>query len=329
MFAEAIESILNDHCAPNAVREIEAGGQGEALLAALKDSGFFGLLAREDDGGGGAGMTDFFPVVLLCGAHSVPLPLVQTMAARLLVTSQAGLPEGLIAFAPNAMRAADGSVRAERVSMGKRASHVIAGVDGSLLVLAAADAQITDTGVAGSMSATFHWPPSSGQPLPDATTDIDTFRALAALLHAGLMAGAMKRCFEMTLAYGNERVQFGKSIGKFQSIQHSLSVMAEHVAAGCMAAEAAFSSGEKGLPGIAACAAAKARTSEAAQLVATIAHAIHGAIGVTAEYDLQLSTRRLHEWRMAHGSESYWNRLLGGLVLRSGTPLISDFVRTI
>jgi len=106
-------------------------------------------------------------------------------------------------------------------------------------------------------------------------------------------------------------------------------VMAEHVAAGCMAAEAAFSSGEKGLPGIAACAAAKARTSEAAQLVATIAHAIHGAIGVTAEYDLQLSTRRLHEWRMAHGSESYWNRLLGGLVLRSGTPLISDFVRAI
>ena len=63
-------------------------------------------------------------------------------------------------------------------------------------------------------------------------------------------------------------------------------------------------------------------------LVSSTAHALHGAIGVTAEYDLQLLTRRLHEWRMAHGSEAYWNLVVGQSVLASDLPLV-DFVRTV
>lgn len=136
----------------------------------------------------------------------------------------------------------------------------------------------------------------------------------------------MKRVFDMTMGYANERVQFGKSIGKFQAIQHQLSVMAEHVAAASMAVEAAFNCDTR-LPTMAACAVAKARASEAAQLVASIAHAVHGAIGITEEYDLQLFTRRLHEWRMAHGSEAHWYRVLGRLFIQSEQPLAADFVR--
>lgn len=51
---------------------------------------------------------------------------------------------------------------------------------------------------------------------------------------------------------------------------------------------------------------AKARTSEEALEGAAIAHGIHDAIGFTAEFDLQLHTRRLHAWRQAAGSESRW-----------------------
>jgi alkylation response protein AidB-like acyl-CoA dehydrogenase len=71
---------------------------------------------------------------------------------------------------------------------------------------------------------------------------------------------------------------------------------------------------------------AKARASEAAVLVANTAHGLHGAIGVTEEYDLQLLTRRLHEWRMVHGSETYWNRLIGEQLLAANTTLC-EFVR--
>ena len=81
--------------------------------------------------------------------------------------------------------------------------------------------------------------------------------------------------------------------------------MAQHVAAAGIAAELAFS-GEGCVPARLAAAIAKARTSMAVPLVASTAHALHGAIGITEEYDLQLYTRRLHEWRMADGSETSW-----------------------
>ena len=71
---------------------------------------------------------------------------------------------------------------------------------------------------------------------------------------------------------------------------------------------------------------AKGRTSEAAPRVANTRHALHGAIGVTEEYDLQLLTRRLHEWRLAHGADSHWHRIVGEQVLGSGSTL-AEFVR--
>ena len=98
-------------------------------------------------------------------------------------------------------------------------------------------------------------------------------------------------------------------------------------AAASIASEAAFRT-DASTPSLLAAAIAKSRTSEAAALVASIAHALHGAIGVTEEYDLQLLTRRLHEWRMAHGSEAYWNKLVGERVLESDLPLV-DFVRSV
>ena len=83
------------------------------------------------------------------------------------------------------------------------------------------------------------------------------------------------------------------------------------------------------VPSLLASAVAKSRCSEATQLVASIAHAVHGAIGVTEEYDLQIYTRRLHEWRIAHGSESHWNALLGRSIIESDEPLLIDFVRSV
>ena len=47
--------------------------------------------------------------------------------------------------------------------------------------------------------------------------------------------------------------------------------------------------------------------------MAEAAHAVIGAIGISAEHDLQLYTRRLHAMRLAHGSESHWQRVLGAL----------------
>ncbi len=74
-------------------------------------------------------------------------------------------------------------------------------------------------------------------------------------------------------------------------------------------------------------AAAKARTGEAAGVVARIAHQVHGAIGFTREHDLRLATTRLWAWREEDGSDAEWNAEVGAAVLAAGPdalwPLIT------
>lgn len=328
MFAEAIEALLKDHCTPRVVRAIEAGAGTQGLAAALQASGFHALLAPEEEGGGDAGWPAFHPIVELCGAHALPLPLAQTMAARALVLVQDQLPQGLVTFAPQIVRTADGALEAAHVPFARTAEWVIGAVDGALVLLPVAGARLRSTGIHGSLLASLRWEAGAGTPFHSHASPRQ-LHALGAAVHAALLAGAMKRVFDLSIAYANERVQFGKPIGRFQAIQHQLSVMAEQVAAAAIAAEAAFHTLDGALPARAACAVAKARASEAAQGVAAIAHAVHGAIGVTEEFDLQLFTRRLHEWRLAHGSESYWNRELGALCLERDDIGVVGFARTL
>jgi len=151
-------------------------------------------------------------------------------------------------------------------------------------------------------------------------------RALGAVVTAAQMVGALERVLELSVAFANQREQFGRPIGKFQAVQHQLAVMAEHVAAARIAAQIGYQ-GAGPLPDALQAAVAKARTSEAAALVAPMAHAVHGAIGVTAEFDLQLYTRRLHQWRGEYGSELAWQRVLGRAVLAAPQPLTLDFMR--
>jgi len=102
--------------------------------------------------------------------------------------------------------------------------------------------------------------------------------------------------------------------------------MAEHVAAARMAAEIGCS-GAGPLPAPLRAALAKARTSDAAALVAPMAHAVHGAIGITAELDLQLYTRRLHEGRADYGAEGHWPRVVGRALLAADGGAL-DFMRS-
>ncbi|MGD9551179.1 MAG: acyl-CoA dehydrogenase family protein, partial [Burkholderiaceae bacterium] len=153
-------------------------------------------------------------------------------------------------------------------------------------------------------------------------------RTLQAALYAAQIAGALMAVFTRTLQYANERQQFGKPIGKFQAIQHQLAVISEHSFAARMAAQLGLRA--RGVqPERLHAAVAKARTSEAALEVAALAHSIHGAIGFTAEFDLQLYTRRLHNWRQAAGSESYWHDVVGQALLERGDALSLDLLRAV
>jgi alkylation response protein AidB-like acyl-CoA dehydrogenase len=113
--------------------------------------------------------------------------------------------------------------------------------------------------------------------------------ALAAEL-AGIASGALER----SVAYTRDRVQFGKPIASFQSIQHRLVEMwmdAEFACAAVANAVQALKAGD-GLNARLAVLAAKARAGDAAFSICRRAVHLHGAMGFTDECDVGLYLKR-------------------------------------
>lgn len=152
----------------------------------------------------------------------------------------------------------------------------------------------------------------------------DRLRSLQATLNAGLIAGAGTRVLQLSLDHAQQRVQFGKPIGSFQAVQHHLAVMAEQSCSARMAAQLAFSSSTH-LPQPLLAAMAMTVAGEAATTLVAGSHAVHGAIGITAEYELQLYTRRLLAWRTAAGSPAYWSQQVAAHWLKAGDCDTIDF----
>jgi alkylation response protein AidB-like acyl-CoA dehydrogenase len=327
MFTEAIEKILTDLCTPALVRAVENGDGATALWSALEDGGFLELLTPEVADGAGLTLSALFPIFLAFGRHALPVPAAQSIAARALLRDcPQAPPAGMLTLAGTAYREADGVLCAPRVAFGLLADFALVNLNGDLLLLDCSQARRQSSGVHTSQCATLYWPRETvGTSLGDNGEEV---RLFSAAIHAAAIAGAMGRALDTTLEYCNDRVQFGKPIGKFQAVQHQLSVMAEQVAASRIAAELAFA-GDLQVPGLIPAAIAKARTSMAVPQVTATAHALFGAIGVTEELDLQLFTRRLHEWRLSEGSETYWNGIVGQALLAQPHASACEFVRRV
>jgi acyl-CoA dehydrogenase len=168
--------------------------------------------------------------------------------------------------------------------------------------------------------------------------DLSALLLMGAVARSVETAGALETVLALCLRYANERVAFGRPIGKFQAIQHSLARLAGEAAA-------AISASGSAADAIASCtsfqapvfsleaavlleaAAAKIRCAEAAEEAAAIAHQVHGAIGFTNEHVLHRFTLRLLSWREDFGNESYWALRLGNTVAAQGAadfwPLVA------
>jgi acyl-CoA dehydrogenase len=97
-----------------------------------------------------------------------------------------------------------------------------------------------------------------------------------------------------------------------------LAEMAGEVTAVTALTDAAVQALERNENVVLACAAAKVRSGAAVEVVARLAHQVHGAIGFTQEHKLHHLTRRLWSWRDEAGSELAWSRVLGAGVLADG-----------
>jgi acyl-CoA dehydrogenase len=139
----------------------------------------------------------------------------------------------------------------------------------------------------------------------------------AALARTAQIAGALQSALELSIAYTQERKQFGRSIGQFQAVQQQLALLgAETAAATCASRCAAIAAGGGDVSF--EIAAAKLRANQAIGSATAIAHQVHGAIGFTREYALRRATQRLWSWRSEFGNDRYWSERLGRAVIERG-----------
>ena len=342
LVAETARRIFGDLCDPQAVNRAADDGWMAPAWSALEEAGLPLAWVPEALGGSGAGIADGFAVLREAGRAAVPLPIAETLLAGWLL-SQAGIasPVGAMTCGParggdRIVLAGDGSLsgRLRAVPFAKRAEHlaVLAEREGGgtvVALMAARDARIDDgTSLAGDPLNPVRLDGVRPAAVADAPPGLDAGSLLlvGAAVRAMQMAGALEAILDLAVAYANERVAFGRPIGKFQAVQQSLARLAGEVAAAVAAAAsaadaiattAAFDEGV-----LLEAASAKIRVGEAAGEGAAIAHQVLGAIGFTREHVLHRYTRRLWAWHDDFGSESQWAVKLGRLVAAKGADAL-------
>jgi alkylation response protein AidB-like acyl-CoA dehydrogenase len=182
---------------------------------------------------------------------------------------------------------------------------IVAARDGDAIVLVLVDANAT--GVERTLMSGF-----SGWPLFEVTfSNVDAgadavlggpgnaWDALEPALDAATavlcayMAGATRRVYELSMAYAQQRVQFGQPIARFQRVQDHLIEMLNHADAARWTAYEAGWKLEHNKPGArSAVSVAKAVASEGFYQACEAAHHVHGGIGSDRAYGLYLYTER-------------------------------------
>lgn len=346
---EQADRLFQQHASKEVLTAADRGEWSASLWTALEDAGLPQALVAEDKGGVGLSARDVANLVRRAAYYSVPLPLAETMLANRLWVDAGGDPvAGAVTIAPTnpndrvsvtkqgAGVVLNGTVHA--IPWGKQAAHVLvfARNESNEGFLCRVDAAQVTT---NKQRRNVAYEPRDEIKLDGLTVGQgDVLPAPAYLQEQGLMAygaairtqqliGGMERCMDYALGYANERVQFGRPIGKFQAIQHMLAIAAGEFAAASAAADVLTESERLG-DDILAVAIAKARAGEAAGKVAAACHQVYGAMGFTQDHPLHFATRRLWAWRDEWGAETYWQERIGRMICAQGGegfwPLLAD-----
>jgi alkylation response protein AidB-like acyl-CoA dehydrogenase len=136
--------------------------------------------------------------------------------------------------------------------------------------------------------------------------------------------GAFAAAADLTAAHIGERKQFGRPLRQFQAVQHALAGLLGEIersrAATALATAAVADHGFDSARADYAVTVAKVAVGRAVGPVTTVAHQLHGAIGVTIEHPLWLATMRARSWADDFGSTTQHARRLGRMALSGDDP---------
>jgi acyl-CoA dehydrogenase len=316
---ESFEKLLTAQATTQRVNEIDHGGDWSFLWQQIEKNGFVNMMLEESHDGASISFQNLFEYARLCGKFALPNPLIQSIIFKRCHENVFGERDLLpITFAIKKQNDDSKVISAENIPFGKFSKSVLVYESHTkhkqIALLPLHTVKNTNSSFKNLSYLDCDWKDGLAEAVQlDSPYD---WHSIGAAVTASLIAGALESLLELTLQYAKDRKQFGRAIGKFQAIQQQISVLTELAAVAKTAAQLAFQTENIEQLDQLQCAIAKAQCSVAATKCVKIAHAIHGAIGVTAEYQLQLFTRRLLEWSHDYGNAEYWHGLIGEDLIR-------------
>lgn len=321
-----------DHAAPGAV------GLDTVLWSTLGELGLVRLTGSADHGGSGAGWAEAAELLAAAVRHGVRVPLAEHDLLACSLLAAAGLPVDdtlrtvCVLDAAGTATAVPWAQAAGRVVMvfpdGDGHGHRVADVDAAALTIIAATNMIGEP--RDTVTVDIAVLQAHSRAIDDAL--VEQLRLKSALVRAIQVCAALDAALELTIEHTCSRVQFGRSLSKFQAIQHMVADIAAEAALARAATEAAlnvaitsrWTATNLGF----LVAVARSCAGHAASVVVRNAHQAHGAIGTTIEHRLHEYTRAALAWRSEYGSVAHWDEAVTRAAVAAGTaglwPLIAD-----
>ncbi|RNF40192.1 acyl-CoA dehydrogenase [Planococcus salinus] len=333
---DTTNKILKKHVAKELIDASEQGEWSGNLWDVLVESGLVSVGIDEDFGGTGGDSTDAFAILRLAGKYAAPVPIFETIIAGWLLAEQkvetTYEPTSFILDLDNDLTGDEFTLK--QVPWGRHVTQVVyigkINNQYKLAVLPTEKAQVENNqNIAGEPLDNLRFKGLNLEELTQFEVERDSISEkvlnYAVLGKLAMMAGAMEQVLDLSVFYANERQQFGRSIGRFQAVQHHLAALASETAVVLAALNYAIVAFEEGSMKE-ELSLAKMKISEAAGTVAGISHQLHGAIGMTHEHQLHQVTRRLWAWREDFGNEAHWAKKLAKAYIEDNELSLWDFI---
>ena len=337
-----------------AAREALDGGSMPDLWPVAVDAGWPGLLVSEEHGGVGLGAFDAILVLQECGRRLADARLLGHLPASTLLdaaghesTAKVAAGEARACFVAAqppgdlddgwTVEAPSSTSRVAAPAIGDTIDgevpwvvdapgadlYVVVGADGAVAVVEAGDSvsveQVHRYDATRSLGhVTFKGAPATK--LDVSPDEVARVWFLAQALIAAESVGATDACLEMAVPYAKERFTFGRAIGSYQAVKHSLTEVLrrkENATSLLYYAGWAYESGPEEFP--LAASAARSAAGEALDYGSRANISVHGGIGATWEHDAPLFFRRAQLSRRLIGGTSGSTDRVAGELLRQAT----------
>jgi acyl-CoA dehydrogenase len=310
----------------------DAGDTG-SVWGQVCELGLAGIGMPEDKGGSGGSLADLVVVVRELARAGLSTPIVEASTSSYAVDAAAGESFETIVVAPD-LDVSSNAVTANltQVPFADRATGLVIVTASSVVTVPLAGESVTvepSHDIADLPDARVNLAGASVAHIsggPGAAQVIDRL----ALTRSAALLGTAWGAYQLTRKYVMEREQFGAPLVKIPAVSTTLAQMAVRTrfaqSALDRATAACADAHTPELDRFGAVSAARINAATAATLVARTSHQLHGAVGITAEYDLRRYTSKLWALRDADQSEFAYCGRLGARVREKGEIELWDSI---